>query len=135
MRLHATLALALLLATGSLLAVTPLTPRLTDSTRRELEARLTALGAPEVGHSSVVISVAAALGFEPKSNRYDYDMASDHLPQATAQSTPGAPGCADVVLTARYQTPPLQLRVVGTYCLVGAAEWQATRQTVTRDAP
>jgi hypothetical protein len=118
-------------------AVTPLTPRLAAATQQALLAGLTRAGLPDVAQNSVVIAVTAALGFEPKATTFTHEQAAPHLPRVVVGAEPAADGCARV--DARVTLDPAALRVRGTYCLVGAAEWRSVDQVVTagsrREAP
>jgi hypothetical protein len=126
-----TAAAALILGAWTLpgLAVTPLTPRLADTTHAALLAALTQQGLPEVAQHSVVIALTAALGFEPKANTFTYEPPARHLPKVDVRAEPAAAGCARV--DARVALVATRLRVRGTYCLVGAAEWRSGDQAVT----
>lgn len=115
-------------------AMTPLSPRLTTESAKELTDRLTELGFPQVGHNSILIALAEVLGFQAGSRTYDYHEPYPHLPRVQVSAVPDAPGCAVVSLHATYQLPqPGGVRLLGIYCLSGVGQWQAKQQVLTPD--
>lgn len=129
----AALAGALLTSTGGH-AMTPLSPRLTSESAKELVARLTELGFPQVGHNSVLISLAEVLGFKAESRTFDYHQPYPHLPRVQVSATADAAGCAVVALHATYQQPqPGGVQLQAIYCLSGVGQWQARQQVLTPD--
>lgn len=116
-------------------AMTPLSPRLTTESAKELVARLTELGFPQVGHNSVLISLAEVLGFKAESRTFDYHQPYPHLPQVQVSATADAAGCAVVALHATYQQPrPGGVRLQAIYCLSGEGQWQAKQQLLAPDS-
>lgn len=116
-------------------AMTPLSPRLTPESAKELVARLSELGFPHVGHNSVLIALAEVLGFKAESRTYDYNQPYPHLPRVQVSATPDATGCAVVALHATYQQPRTGgVRLQAIYCLSGEGQWQAKQQVVTPDS-
>lgn len=113
-------------------AVTPLTPRLEQSTRVALFASLSEAGFPEVGQNSVAIGIAAALGFQAESSEYQYDYPYDHLPKVTVVATQLSGQCAAVkaIATGAANSGYSTTTITGTYCLVGAAQWKSIDQVV-----
>ncbi len=115
-------------------AMTPLSPRLTTESAKELVARLTELGFPQVGHNSVLIALAEVLGFQAESRTYDYHEPYPHLPRVRVSAAPDVPGCAVVSLHATYQLPqPGGIQLQAIYCLSGVGQWQAKQQVLTPD--
>lgn len=116
-------------------AMTPLSPRLTTESARELVAALTELGFPQVGHNSVMIALGEVLGFKAESRTYDYHQPYPHLPRVQVSATVDAVGCAVVALHATYQQPrPGGIQLQGVYCLSGVGQWQAKQQVLTPDS-
>ncbi len=128
---------SLLISHGIVLAVTPLTPSLTEPTRTELLELLRQADFPEVGQNSVQIAITSVLGFSPKSNAYQYDEPYVQLPKVSASARASSLECAVVSATAHYSHPErrLRVRIDGTYCLVSPAQWKASRQTLVRELP
>lgn len=118
-------------------AVTPLTPRLDDTTRFALLAGLTDTGMPEVGQNSVVIAIAAVLGFEPADGRYDAPSTYPHLPSVTAVGAKGQGVCVQVEARADGAAARGYRAVVvtGRYCQVGPALWASDDQRVVAGTP
>jgi hypothetical protein len=116
-------------------AVTPLTPRLTAKSQAALLAKLTSVNLSPVAHNSVVIALTGVLGLKASQNSYDYKvMTAPHLPRIKAVSIPDGANCVKVRLRATYQKSQQQgIFLKGRYCLIGAAEWQATKQSVVRE--
>lgn len=88
----------------------------------------------EVGLNSVVIGLTGVLGLEARENDYSYDMPYPQLPKVEGHSTATSSGCAVVAVVASYApaVSPMRIRLEGTYCLVGPAEWQAREQVLKK---
>jgi hypothetical protein len=111
-------------------ALSPLTPRFTNSTRLEMESRLAAVGLPEVAHSSVWIAIMSALGFQPDDQTFHYREPYPQLPEVDVTATAVSRECSEVVADIRMARANVQARLRGRYCLVGPAEWEARSQSV-----
>ncbi|CAK6687055.1 hypothetical protein I1E95_06655 [Synechococcus sp. CBW1107] len=117
-------------------AVTLLTPRLENSTRLSLLAKLAKIGFPEAGQNSVVISISSALGFQASDSQDRSELPYVHIPNVIAISTKLSDQCATIkaVATGKPNSSYRTTTVTGTYCLVGASEWKSVDQLVNVEA-
>lgn len=116
-------------------AVTPLTPHLTDTARAELSGKLAQINFPEVGQSSVLLTLGDALRFAPADAKVVYELPYPQLPHIDATAVIYGADCSKVTLIATYphRNPAYAMTLRGTYCLCGPARWRAVEQVVERD--
>lgn len=121
-----------LLASTTVPAVTPLSPRLTPQSHQDLVSKLHALGMAPVAHNSVVIALTQVLGLQAQTQAYEEESRYAHLPSVRAQATSGEAGCATVTLRASFApSKPAAIGLVGTYCPISLGLWQAQEQLLT----
>jgi hypothetical protein len=106
----------------------PLMPALTAQTREGLDRLLARAGYPEVGWSSIEISLFRTLGLDGQPRRIAYRHNYAHLPLARARSVRSG-RCMAVTLVAWYENRahrPIELR--GLYCQREGYLWRAVSQ-------
>lgn len=111
--------------------VSPLTPRLTETSRKDLDSQLVAAGFPEVSLNSVALALCGALGATPHTNTYRYDEPYPQLPKVDVQATVASADSVTVELVASLSA--LRVRLAGRYRLLGNMVWQADEQVLRRD--